>query len=505
MSHASEHFDKLAIYIRDVHNGLMPSNSLGKFYEKNPKSRGHISKKTLAECKHPCVKWQSNSPFIDNLLYIAPAIPRSGQSGNLAPFEALRAYVDKVHNGSMGTDGLAAFYKTCPQYKGRVSMKKLNDCKYPYLSWTHNAIMSIRPPVYQQLPPSVLAVPPPSATPLSITAHSSTIPPPLPTDLLDSDTITDDDGGDTEVSTCVDLDAIDNRMLLPNEPVGTTRYITFDSKGIPKLSEEPFSRSQSSMTDRNDTEAGEDLSRMADILPANIKQSFQRFPLHAYTTEIILDIGRRPLVRYMVPPDAEMRDNGLTDRVLCNGELACNPVTMEDLKEICDHDTLGKFTSDNRAGISHTLHRISRKHNRSDEVIALTLRVGRMVPGSTRLISDIVNRHDSVLLLGVPGVGKTTLLREYARVVADQDHRVEIVDTSNEIAGDGDVPHKSVGRARRMMVNVRSEQHAVMIEAVQNHMPDTVIVDEIGTRLEASAAGDIAQRGVKVSHSFDIF
>jgi stage III sporulation protein SpoIIIAA len=110
-----------------------------------------------------------------------------------------------------------------------------------------------------------------------------------------------------------------------------------------------------------------------------------------------------------------------------------------------------------------------------------------------------------VLLLGVPGVGKTTLLREYARVVADQDHRVEIVDTSNEIAGDGDVPHKSVGRARRMMVNVRSEQHAVMIEAVQNHMPDTVIVDEIGTRLEASAAGDIAQRGVKVSHSFDIF
>src|SRR3989442_2470881 len=129
----------------------------------------------------------------------------------------------------------------------------------------------------------------------------------------------------------------------------------------------------------------------------------------------------------------------------------------------------------------------------------LTLRVGRAVYGTMEIIRDVVEAGRSILLLGKPGVGKTTLLREVARVLADEmGKRVVIVDTSNEIAGDGDIPHPGIGRARRMQVATPSLQHAVMIEAVENHMPEVVVIDEIGTEQEAAAARTIAERGVQL-------
>ncbi|MEO8953171.1 MAG: R3H domain-containing nucleic acid-binding protein, partial [Ktedonobacteraceae bacterium] len=162
-------------------------------------------------------------------------------------------------------------------------------------------------------------------------------------------------------------------------------------------------------------------------------------------------------------------------------------------------ERIGEFGDDNRAGIERTLHRISALRNRKGKVVGLTCRIGRAVLGSIALIRDIVEQGQSILILGRPGVGKTTLLREIARVLADEaNKRVVVVDTSNEIAGDGDIPHPGIGRARRMQVARTAEQHAVMIEAVENHMPQVIVIDEIGTELEAAAARTIAERGVQL-------
>ncbi|HEY6538755.1 MAG TPA: R3H domain-containing nucleic acid-binding protein [Candidatus Dormibacteraeota bacterium] len=162
-------------------------------------------------------------------------------------------------------------------------------------------------------------------------------------------------------------------------------------------------------------------------------------------------------------------------------------------------DRVGDFGGDNRAGIARTLHRISAIRNRAGEIVGLTCRVGRAVTGRVEIIRDIVIGGQSLLLLGKPGVGKTTMLREVARILADESRkRVVVVDTSNEIAGDGDIPHPGIGRARRMQVARPELQHAVMIEAVENHMPEVIVIDEIGTELEAAAARTIAERGVQL-------
>ena len=225
----------------------------------------------------------------------------------------------------------------------------------------------------------------------------------------------------------------------------------------------------------------DDLNALLGGLPPHIRESLERHALTPDLLEVILDLGREPEARF---PGREII---LSDRA----------VSQEDLDHVISR--IGAFGDDNRAGIERTLHRISAIRNRSGRIVGLTLRVGRAVFGTVAIIQDIVESGRSILLLGRPGVGKTTMLRETARVLADQlKKRVVIVDTSNEIAGDGDIPHPAIGRARRMQVRTPSMQHQIMIEAVENHMPEVIVIDEIGNELEAAAARTIAERGVQL-------
>jgi stage III sporulation protein SpoIIIAA len=231
-----------------------------------------------------------------------------------------------------------------------------------------------------------------------------------------------------------------------------------------------------------ETRVTDDLAKLLAILPPQITKALEEgSPQEDLRDliEIILDLGRLPEARFVE------RTQYLSDQVL----------TQEELDFVIER--VGEFSGDNRAGIGRTLHRISAIRNRQNKIIGLTCRVGRAVYGTLAMIRDLVESGKSILMLGRPGVGKTTALREMARVLADDlDKRVVVIDTSNEIAGDGDVPHPAIGRARRMQVARPELQHQVMIEAVENHMPEVIIIDEIGTELEAQAARTIAERGV---------
>ena len=225
----------------------------------------------------------------------------------------------------------------------------------------------------------------------------------------------------------------------------------------------------------------DDLTALLEGIPAHIRESLERHKQQPDLLEIVLDLGREPEARFT---NTEVI---LSDR----------PVTQADIDFVIQR--IGAFGDDNRAGIERTLHRISAIRNRSGRIIGLTLRVGRAVFGTIAIIQDIVETGHSILLLGRPGIGKTTMLRETARVLADAlKKRVVIVDTSNEIAGDGDIPHPAIGRARRMQVPTPAMQHQIMIEAVENHMPEVIVIDEIGNELEAAAARTIAERGVQL-------
>ncbi len=225
----------------------------------------------------------------------------------------------------------------------------------------------------------------------------------------------------------------------------------------------------------------DDLEALLGTLPPSIHDAVNRLENRSELLEIVMDLGRFAEGRF---PEGEVI-------------LSTQPITTADLEYVVER--IGEFGDDNRAGIERTLHRISALRNRKGKVVGLTCRIGRAVLGSIALIRDIVEQGQSILILGRPGVGKTTLLREIARVLADEaNKRVVVVDTSNEIAGDGDIPHPGIGRARRMQVARTAEQHAVMIEAVENHMPQVIVIDEIGTELEAAAARTIAERGVQL-------
>jgi stage III sporulation protein SpoIIIAA len=221
---------------------------------------------------------------------------------------------------------------------------------------------------------------------------------------------------------------------------------------------------------------------LLETLPVHIQLALEEGPDDKEDLlEIIMDLGRLPEARY------RGRERFLSDR----------EIAQEDIDYVIERS--GVVGEDNRAGIPRTLHRISAIRNRAGKVIGLTCRVGRAVLGTIVVIRDLVESGKSIVMLGRPGVGKTTMLREMARVEAEElRKRVVIVDTSNEIAGDGDIPHPGIGRARRMQVPRPSEQHAVMIEAVENHMPEVIVIDEIGTELESLAARTIAERGVQL-------
>ena len=235
------------------------------------------------------------------------------------------------------------------------------------------------------------------------------------------------------------------------------------------------------MTADRRRESIDDLDALLASLPREIVDAVHALPEKEALIEVVLDLGRRPEARF---PDSETM---LLDREI--GET--------DIAHVVDH--IGLFGDDNRAGIERTLHRISAIRNRSGKIVGLTCRIGRAVYGTIDIVGDVVESGKSILIMGRPGIGKTTMLREAARVLADDlGKRVVVVDTSNEIAGDGDIPHPAIGKARRMQVRTPSLQHEVMIEAVENHMPQVIVIDEIGTELEAQAARTIAERGVQL-------
>ena len=228
-------------------------------------------------------------------------------------------------------------------------------------------------------------------------------------------------------------------------------------------------------------EATDDLEVLLAALPPEIVAAIHALADKEQLIEVVMDLGRQPEARY---PNSEA---ALLDR----------EITEADIAYVVEH--IGTFGDDNRAGIERTLHRISAIRNRAGKIVGLTCRIGRAVYGTIDIIADFVETGKSLLIMGRPGIGKTTMLREAARVLADDlDKRVVVVDTSNEIAGDGDIPHPAIGKARRMQVRTPSLQHEVMIEAVENHMPQVIVIDEIGTELEAQAARTIAERGVQL-------
>lgn len=225
----------------------------------------------------------------------------------------------------------------------------------------------------------------------------------------------------------------------------------------------------------------DNLAQLLDVLPPPLRAHLEAEDSLEDLLEIVMDLGRIPEARF-------------PERVV---ELGAEPIAWGDLEYVVGR--VGAFGKDNRAGIERTLHRISAIRNRQGRIVGLTCRIGRAVYGTIDIIQDVVESGKSILLLGRPGRGKTTKLREVARVLSEElKKRVVIVDTSNEIAGDGDIPHPGIGRARRMQVGTPDQQHSVMIEAVENHMPEVIVIDEIGTEQEAFAARTIAERGVQL-------
>lgn len=262
--------------------------------------------------------------------------------------------------------------------------------------------------------------------------------------------------------------------------VEPTRFTnpTQEEAGAPSTAPMPAESMPTDPMPAESTES-EEIDRLVDILPETIRRRIHETGSLSDLVEIVLDLGRHPEVR-------TYSDRSVFEDI---------EIRADDIEHVIAG--IGAFGDDNRAGIARTLHRISAIRNRAGRVIGLTLRAGRAIYGTAEIVRDIFESGNSVLLVGRPGVGKTTMLRETARLLAEH-KRVVIVDTSNEIAGDGDIPHPAIGRARRMQVMTPALQHEVMIEAVENHNPEVIVIDEIGRELEAMAARTIAERGVQL-------
>lgn len=282
-------------------------------------------------------------------------------------------------------------------------------------------------------------------------------------------------------------------------PILENALTAHEADAPPRVNRAPLSGKQQLVTDN--------LEQLLGVLPVRLREALEREPQIDDLVEIVLDYGRPAEARF-AGRVVELRPGSETNRDIATGmdsglfaetpeEKVANEVTQEQIEHVTSR--IGDFGLDNRAGIERTLHRISAIRNRRERIVGLTMRIGRSVYGTIDIIRDIVESGKSILMLGRPGVGKTTKLREVARILSDEfNKRVVIVDTSNEIAGDGDIPHPAIGRSRRMQVKKPEEQHAVMIEAVENHMPQVIVIDEIGTEQEAFAARTIAERGVQL-------
>lgn len=285
--------------------------------------------------------------------------------------------------------------------------------------------------------------------------------------------------------------------VLAKYPTPTRLFLSFTSSGEAIVGSECFPPVENLSADAQ-TQDKSERQLLYDVLPEFIRRACQQREasngVMDSATELIVDVGRVPFLRLMM----SQSDDGDSPSIATISHLSRDEIRQNDIDDILNRVRLESFSNDNRCGLSGTLHRISRKVNRQGKTIGFTMRIGRMVPGSTSMIADLLASKKSILLIGCPGVGKTTLLREIARVISNGGDAVEIIDTSNEIAGEGDVPHPSIGAARRMMVADRRQQHDVMIEAVQNHMPQCLVIDEIGTRKEARAASDIRHRGIRL-------
>jgi stage III sporulation protein SpoIIIAA len=228
-------------------------------------------------------------------------------------------------------------------------------------------------------------------------------------------------------------------------------------------------------------DSNNDLEKLIENLPFFLQEHLNKHIYRDQLIEIVLDLGRRPEARFTHGPEY----------------LSQKIISWQDIDYVTKR--ISKFSNENRAGIERTLHRISCIRNRQFLINGLTCRVGRAIFGTISVVRDLLESEKSILILGKPGVGKTTIIREIGRVLADEmEKRVIIIDTSNEIAGDSDIPHSGIGRARRMQVPKTELQHQIMIEAVENHMPQVIIIDEIGTDLEVLAARTIAEKGVQL-------